>query len=517
MGPKRASATVSAPTSMTAWLGGGGDGGMPLYSSCPTSCRVLHQPLALRQRPRTTLAPTLNTHGSSLTEDNDESPNLNPFAALRSLKRQKNTAGSPVPALAQEERSIVPAKAPKKKKSKNEKARAKKPTTLEVEPEAKARAWAMVSPLLSETREGAAQDVPPLEPQSKKEPSKKKTKKARDPQQTDGGHVDGEANEDTTQFMPAAIDERPDDSYFVPPLTVPPLQLFAADPNNVLKSEPLKLTLVSLLPGQSLVFQGACEVCPIAGTVSVYGATLTADAVVDRATSLSPLPEEPSAAPQKKKSVELRFYACFAPRTSSALVLAHGPAAPACSAPVLSRVARQSAGHEIVRVRLNGSDGLAALRAELAPPADAAIVAFRKFTPSGLVSLGFLEAPIIGPSFTQLRRPAHSLFIGATSPKNEPDFYVACITRLIELYAAEAAREESQRPLPLVINTNGWIKGMGFDLLMHLVATATPSMLVYLSQQPGVASPTLPEIRAAAGLPHCKMVEIAGIFDNQLQ
>ena len=89
-----------------------------------------------------------------------------------------------------------------------------------------------------------------------------------------------------------------------------------------------------------------------------------------------------------------------------------------------------------------------------------------EFTPPGLVSLNYVSLPILGineivstqhpgPPFTHLRQPHKSFYIGATTPKHDPDFYLACITQLYNDYLATSSKD-----VPLVINTQGWIKGL---------------------------------------------------------
>jgi polynucleotide 5'-kinase involved in rRNA processing len=97
-----------------------------------------------------------------------------------------------------------------------------------------------------------------------------------------------------------------------------------------------------------------------------------------------------------------------------------------------------------------------------------------EFTPPGFVSLSFVESPLfgksvcsritfaflllkpnIGPAFTHLIQPDASFFIGATSPKHDPDYYLACIMELWQKFKSSASVG-----IPLVVNTQGWIKGL---------------------------------------------------------
>ncbi|ODQ79626.1 hypothetical protein BABINDRAFT_162006 [Babjeviella inositovora NRRL Y-12698] len=68
-------------------------------------------------------------------------------------------------------------------------------------------------------------------------------------------------------------------------------------------------------------------------------------------------------------------------------------------------------------------------------------------------------------------------FLGTYSPSQNPELYKTAIESLYREY------NRSQKPegCPLVINTPGWIKGYGLELLSHLTALVRPTHLVYLS------------------------------------
>ncbi|GAA5853538.1 hypothetical protein JCM9279_001306 [Rhodotorula babjevae] len=109
-----------------------------------------------------------------------------------------------------------------------------------------------------------------------------------------------------------------------------------------------------------------------------------------------------------------------------------------------------------------------------------------EFTPSGFVSLNVLRRPVLGPSFTHVALPLASRFLGSTSPASDPSAYLEAAQALLETYALEveypldgdAAPSEGRKiveRVPLVINTQGWVKGLGADLLDKLKALARPT------------------------------------------
>lgn len=64
------------------------------------------------------------------------------------------------------------------------------------------------------------------------------------------------------------------------------------------------------------------------------------------------------------------------------------------------------------------------------------------------------------------RNPELSFFIGSSTAKNDPETYMECIVNLIK-YAETVI---SAQTIPLIINTHGWMHGMGLTLLSDLIA-----------------------------------------------
>lgn len=61
---------------------------------------------------------------------------------------------------------------------------------------------------------------------------------------------------------------------------------------------------------------------------------------------------------------------------------------------------------------------------------------------------------LTGPPFTHLSPPERSLFFGDVSPKDRPEFYVKCIHNVYQTYA-----DKYRNKIPLIVNTQGWVKG----------------------------------------------------------
>ena len=56
-----------------------------------------------------------------------------------------------------------------------------------------------------------------------------------------------------------------------------------------------------------------------------------------------------------------------------------------------------------------------------------------------------------------------SVFLGDISPKDRPEFYVKCIHSVYQTYA-----DNYRKQIPLIVNTQGWVKGEERELLMSM-------------------------------------------------
>lgn len=102
-----------------------------------------------------------------------------------------------------------------------------------------------------------------------------------------------------------------------------------------------------------------------------------------------------------------------------------------------------------------------------------------ELTPPGMVSLHALVSPLLGPGFTHMRTPLRAFFCGGTNPGNDPLYYMQAVKSLLRLYERKWG-QGSANHVPLVINTDGWIKSMGHDLLCGVIEGANPDHVVQL-------------------------------------
>ncbi|KAK3656250.1 Polynucleotide 5'-hydroxyl-kinase grc3 [Elasticomyces elasticus] len=101
-----------------------------------------------------------------------------------------------------------------------------------------------------------------------------------------------------------------------------------------------------------------------------------------------------------------------------------------------------------------------------------------EFGPPGLLSLVEVTAPVFGPPFTHpasVRSSQYKLLrshaIAATSFKDDPAHYMACAQDLVQ---------HADRRLPLVVNSCGWVSGLGASVLQDLAQTLGVTQIVVL-------------------------------------
>ncbi|KAJ8016939.1 hypothetical protein DPEC_G00012560 [Dallia pectoralis] len=94
-----------------------------------------------------------------------------------------------------------------------------------------------------------------------------------------------------------------------------------------------------------------------------------------------------------------------------------------------------------------------------------------EFTPSGCLSLCTVREPLLGPPFTHQWTPENIVFYGQSSCETDLDRYLESLKFLWRSY---------KRETPVVINTMGWVKGFGFQLLVDIIRLFNASHVVQL-------------------------------------
>jgi len=126
--------------------------------------------------------------------------------------------------------------------------------------------------------------------------------------------------------------------------------------------------------------------------------------------------------------------------------------------------------------------------------------------PPGLVSLRHVAAPLLGPAHAHGRAShvaaAALSFFGAVSPAAEPAAFLRAVEDTLAVYytasataeeagvsaGSDGATETPTQPLaslPLLVNTCGWVQGLGLQLLADTLAVVQPTLLIVLERAPG--------------------------------
>mmetsp|Transcript_49 Transcript_49/g.213 ORF Transcript_49/g.213 Transcript_49/m.213 type:complete len:863 (-) Transcript_49:641-3229(-) len=140
--------------------------------------------------------------------------------------------------------------------------------------------------------------------------------------------------------------------------------------------------------------------------------------------------------------------------------------------------------------------------------------------PPGMISLRRVEVPLFGPPHSHHRTTQTSwetaVFFGATSPAADPRFFIDGVRSVLHatsgsssLGKARVGAEGDGDPggaggsatkssvlssLPVIVNTCGWVQGMGQQLLAETIAAVQPSILIVLDREivPGVPQRSQP-------------------------
>ncbi|KAK2851830.1 hypothetical protein Q5P01_008106 [Channa striata] len=107
-----------------------------------------------------------------------------------------------------------------------------------------------------------------------------------------------------------------------------------------------------------------------------------------------------------------------------------------------------------------------------------------EFTPAGCLSLSTVREPLLGPPFTHQRTPEHMIYYGQSSCESDLDRYLESLKSLWR-------RRSQTRETPVIINTMGWVKGFGFQLLVDMIRLFPISHVVQLGHSGSTQCPAL--------------------------
>ncbi|XP_063063938.1 polynucleotide 5'-hydroxyl-kinase NOL9 [Engraulis encrasicolus] len=95
-----------------------------------------------------------------------------------------------------------------------------------------------------------------------------------------------------------------------------------------------------------------------------------------------------------------------------------------------------------------------------------------EFTPPGCLSQTVVTEPLLGPPFTHQLQPRHMVYYGQADCQADLDRYLESLKSLWRHHSGD---------MPVIINTMGWVKGLGFQLLVDLVRLFSVTHVVQLS------------------------------------
>ncbi|OAX79323.1 hypothetical protein ACJ72_06358 [Emergomyces africanus] len=110
-----------------------------------------------------------------------------------------------------------------------------------------------------------------------------------------------------------------------------------------------------------------------------------------------------------------------------------------------------------------------------------------EFSPIGQIYLAHLRTPLLGPPLSHPTLDSQtegyiirSHYIGASSPKDDPDHYIMATMDLMNRYHEF---RQSYPQCPLIINYPGWIFGLGLEIVLSLVTSLGLTDVVYMSDK----------------------------------
>ncbi|KAL6008122.1 hypothetical protein ACLOJK_033628 [Asimina triloba] len=110
-----------------------------------------------------------------------------------------------------------------------------------------------------------------------------------------------------------------------------------------------------------------------------------------------------------------------------------------------------------------------------------------EFTTPGCLSLHLINEP--SPGITPLLASWLCLFFGDTSSKRDPKTYLKSIFYLYDYYYENYYQTRGDGnpgnvQIPLIVNTAGWVKGIGYDVLVEMLRHMEPTHVVQLRISP---------------------------------
>ncbi|KAL6626883.1 hypothetical protein ACP70R_030609 [Stipagrostis hirtigluma subsp. patula] len=102
-----------------------------------------------------------------------------------------------------------------------------------------------------------------------------------------------------------------------------------------------------------------------------------------------------------------------------------------------------------------------------------------EFAPPGCLSFHVVDEAIADLLNPTLREAERCYFFGDISSKRDPEAYLNCLFHLYDYFVGKY-QSDGNETLPLIVNTPGWVKGAGFDMLVEMLRYICPTIVVQI-------------------------------------
>ncbi|XP_063991001.1 polynucleotide 5'-hydroxyl-kinase NOL9 [Diachasmimorpha longicaudata] len=102
-----------------------------------------------------------------------------------------------------------------------------------------------------------------------------------------------------------------------------------------------------------------------------------------------------------------------------------------------------------------------------------------EFTPPGCISLNIVRCPLLGPNFTHLQSPCHQLYVGGVDAAKNFTNYIEGVRQLTEFLDGC----EEIKGLPVLVNTMGFCRGLGWDIMCCVIKRLRPTHVVQINSR----------------------------------
>ncbi|WCJ42457.1 hypothetical protein M5689_023265 [Euphorbia peplus] len=103
-------------------------------------------------------------------------------------------------------------------------------------------------------------------------------------------------------------------------------------------------------------------------------------------------------------------------------------------------------------------------------------------TTPGCIAATPIELPIDSVEGISLEMPL-VYFYGHTTPSQNVDLYKTLVKELSQILEKQFTGNSESRAAGMVINTMGWIEGVGYELLLHAIDTFSANVVLVLGQE----------------------------------